>query len=260
MGFLDDMADITRCGHQSKLMNLYTNEEIAKRKLIFSSDKCKKFHVGKKLNKCEPIYVDNWMVTKDLEDKYCGSVEIQETDSYIYLGEILTPSASNKLNISAKISKCIGKQNDILYILKNTYYGDHYFDIAKLLRNSMFVSVLIGNCEVWPRTNLSDIKRLESSDNCLMSKIMESSRKSSYVLMLLEGGLWPIHVIMKSRRILYLQSILQKEESALVKQVFLKQCESAIRQDWVNIVLNDLQDLDIHLSFHDIKEMSKYKF
>ena len=153
MGFLDDMADITICGHQTKIMNLYTNEEIGKRKLIFSSDKCKKFHVGNRDRKCEKIYVDKWEVTEGLQDKFSGAVEIQETESYIYLGEILTPTASNTLNISAKIAKCIGKRNDILFILHNTYYGDNFFEIAKRLRNSMFLSVLVGSCEIWPKLN-----------------------------------------------------------------------------------------------------------
>ena len=48
MGFLDDMADITVCGRPTELMCNYTNEEIGKRKLQFSSDKCKRFHIGKK--------------------------------------------------------------------------------------------------------------------------------------------------------------------------------------------------------------------
>ena len=133
MGFLDDMADISVCGLQTKAMCQYTNEEIGKRKLQFSTDKCKRFHLGKKVNKCEPIHIDNWEVTENREDKFAGLEEIKETDSYTYLGEILTPNCSNKLNIASKISKCIGKRSDILYILNNTYYGDHFFKVAKLL-------------------------------------------------------------------------------------------------------------------------------
>ena len=257
MGFLDDMADITVCGLKTKLMTQYTNEEVAKRKLQFSSDKCRKFHVGKKYNNCEQIKIDQWEVTDNLQDKFSGSVQIQETNSYIYLGEILTPSGSNKMNIASKISKCIGKRNDILFILNNTYYGDQYFNIAKLLRNSMFLSVLTGNCEVWPRINLSDIKLLESADNTLMYKILESPSKSSYVLMLLEGGLWPVPVIVKSRRLGYLHNLLNKEDGSLSKLVFQKTRDSPIKQDWINLVLKDLKDLNICLSFEEIEQMSK---
>ena len=78
--------------------------------------------------------------------------------------------------------------------------------------------------------------------------------------MLLEGGLWPIRVILKSQRVMYLQCILQKEDTALVKQIFQKQCEFSLRQDWVNTVSKDLEDLNLNLSFKDIADMSKYKF
>ena len=53
------MADGTICGTQTKLMNSYTIEEIAKRKLQFSSVKYKRFNIDKKPNICEPIQVNN---------------------------------------------------------------------------------------------------------------------------------------------------------------------------------------------------------
>ena len=60
-GFLDDLLDITYCGLHTQQMNNYTNEEISKRKMHFSLDKCKRMHIGK-YKKCANIEIDNWEV------------------------------------------------------------------------------------------------------------------------------------------------------------------------------------------------------
>ena len=177
-GFLDDILDITYFGLQSQQMNFYTNEEISKRKLHFSVDKCKRMHIGKN-QKCKNIEIDHWKVENReenlityQEDSYQGKLPIESTDKHLYLGEIICKSLTNKDNISSKISKCQGIKNDISFILNNILYGDHFYDIVKLLRNSMFLSVLLGNSEVWPFVTKNDMNRLESCDKNFLAHIM----------------------------------------------------------------------------------------
>ena len=82
-----------------------------------------------------------------------------------------------------------------------------------------------------------------------------------YCLKLLEGGILPIRFIIISERLGYLQVILKKENSSLVKQVLQKQLdEPHIKQDWIFQALDDLKQLELTLSFEDISQMSKYKF
>ena len=237
IGFLDDILDITYCGLHTKQMNIYTNEEISKRKLRFSVDKCKRMHIGK-YEKCKEIEIDYWKINNKeenfktyQEDSYQGKIQIKSTDKYLYLGEIICKSLTNKENISSKIAKCQGIKNDINFILNNIFYGDHFYDIMKLLRNSMFLSVLLGNCEVWPFVTKNDIKRLESCDRNFLANVMEVSTKGSYILMLLEGGLIPIRYLIISRRLNYLQNLLKSDNSCLAKQVLNKQSDKPYKQD-----------------------------
>ena len=124
----------------------------------------------------------------------------------------------------------------------------------------MFLSVLLGNCEVWPLVTKNDIKRLESCDNQFLSQIMGVSSKGSYILMMLEGALIPIRYIIITRRLNYLHSILKSENSSMNKQVMIKQVENPSRQDWISQVYSNLNEFQINLSLDEIEKLSKYKF
>ena len=75
----------------------------------------------------------------------------------------------------SKINKCQGVINDITFILNSSYYGDHFFEIVKLLRSSMFLSVLTSQCEIWPKLTKRDLQRLESCDNRYLNATLGSS-------------------------------------------------------------------------------------
>ena len=47
LSFVDDIADVTKCGKSAKDMNEFTSIEISKRKLQLATDKCQKMHVGR---------------------------------------------------------------------------------------------------------------------------------------------------------------------------------------------------------------------
>ena len=204
MVFLDDILDISKCGRHTKEIHEFTNNELTKRKFQMSIDKCKRMHFGKQVSKCEDLFIDKWSVKcEDIDldifqrDTYEGKILISDTDSYQYLGEWITNSGSNKLNIDSKINKCQGVINDITFILNSSYYGDHFFEIVKLLRSSMFLSVLTSQCEIWPKLTKRDLQRLESCDNRYLNATLGSS--SSYCLKLLEGGILPIRFIIISK-------------------------------------------------------------
>ena len=58
----------------------------------------------------------------------------------------------------------------------------------------------------------------------------------------------------------FLKYILHQEPDSLILKVFQLQIENPKRGDWASSCIQNLKDLDIHLSFFEIKEMSQYKF
>ena len=110
LGYVDDILDITKCGEDTKHMNEYTTQEVNKRKLQLSWDKCARMHIGKKKKgtaiKCKDIFIDQWKesTTKcdgeiKVEDVYVGKAKIKDVDEYEYLGNVITADGKNDRNI-----------------------------------------------------------------------------------------------------------------------------------------------------------------
>ena len=65
---------------------------------------------------------------------------------------------------------------------------------------------------------------------------------------------------MKTRRLLFFQYILQEEENALIIKFLISQINKPLARDWWNSALDDMEELNINLTLHEIKVMSKKAF
>ena len=54
-------------------------------------------------------------------------------------------------------------------ILENMSLGKHYFKIAFLLRENLFLNGILYNSEVWPQITQQDLKTLAHIDQYLLS-------------------------------------------------------------------------------------------
>ena len=160
----------------------------------------------------------------------------------------------------SKVAKGKAAVRDILQILEGVYFGEHYFEALKLLRESMLVSVLTNNLEVSFNLSVKDLQLLSDVDYQLLRSAFQTSAKSSRVLFLLELGICSIDFILKKKRVLYLFHLLTVGGTPLVKQVFNQQLEKQTVGDWTQTVKNDLKVLNINLSFSQIASLSKQKF
>ena len=175
---MDDVFDVTKCGSNTVEMNEYTREEMNKRKVQFSVDKCARMHIEKKKKssdereKCEDVFVDKWEVVINengiLEDKYVGLVKIKKVEEYEYLGNIITSNGSHSKTIKKRISKGYAIVRDIKEILEGTYFGPFYTEVLILLRNSMLISVLLYDLEVCDFISKTDLKLLNNVDLALL--------------------------------------------------------------------------------------------
>ena len=112
-------------------------------------------------------------------------------------------------------------------ILEGVHFGQHYFQAAKMLTNSMIISVLTHNCEVLYNVTQKDIQIAESFDHQLIRKICHLSR-ASVSIMMLEMGLWPLRFVIKIC-LLYLHHILTRDENSLIRQALEQLLISPVR-------------------------------
>ena len=269
MGFVDDILDINRCGKETVLMNNYTREEMNKRKLQLSYDKCARMHIkgrGEKEDKvkCEKIVIDKWKIEKEKKeekieqkDVYEGAIPIKSVDEYVYLGDTVRSDGKSKENVKQRINKGQGIVRDIIQIIEGMYLGPFFVETLKQLRTSMLISVITHNLEVSPNLTRNDIKALEDLDLSLIRKAMCLSSKSSQHILYLEFGILSVEYILKKKRIMFYQHLLQCDDPSLSKEILCEQIKNPKAGDWFKTVSKDLKDINLHLNPTEITSFSK---
>jgi hypothetical protein len=76
-----------------------------------------------------------------------------------------------------------------------TSFGEHYFEMAVTLRESMLVNGILTNCDVWYWLTDTDVGHLEEVDS------LGSTINMPYRSLLARNGLPTNFVIKKSRRL-----------------------------------------------------------
>ena len=79
-------------------------------------------------------------------------------------------------------------------------------------------------------------------------------------MLYLETSQVPIKSVIIVRRLLYLQTILQRHESELTRQIYDAMKEEPLKDDWIHLVNKDMVDINLNLSDDQISKLSKREF
>ena len=269
LSMVDDLLCISSCGIKSVLMNSFIKSKSNMKKLQFGEKKCHKIHVGCDHSICPSLSIDKWKVKNikqmdisksTLEDIYDGDHEIEDSYEEKYLGDVISKSGKNAKNIEARAKKGLGIMKQILSILEELCFGKHFFTVFKILRESLFLNSILLNSEVWYNMKKTDIEELEKVDNILLKKVLEVPSSTPTAILHLELGTVPIRFILKTRRLMFLHYVLQEDENSLLYKFLMAQIETPKEGDWWLSVLQDINDLKLEVTLHEIKNMTKETF
>ena len=76
----------------------------------------------------------------------------------------------------------------------------------------------------------------------------------------MELGCLPYKELVQKRRLLFLQYILNEDPDSIVAKFLKTQTMNPTKKDWVSTVKKDLENLDLNVTFEDIKVMKKSSF
>ena len=111
----------------------------------------------------------------------------------------------------------------MIQMLEKKLGGHFHFKIAIILRNSLLISSMLSNSEVWYSLTKKDTDLVEQIDEMWMRNLFECSRNVAKDLLYLELRVVPISFIIKARKQMYLHHILhQPEDSLLYRFLFPK--------------------------------------
>ena len=252
LGFVDDLCGISKCGNQSLSQNSFINTQIELKKLRFhtadakGNSKCHKLHIGRQKRDCPALKVHG--------------TKMQEVKDDRYLGDILSYDGKNTKNIRDRIAKGIGIIANLFNLLDTISFGQFYFEIAVLLRNSMLINGTLTNAEVWYNFSKNEIQEIEQLDHIFFAKLLGVPRTTPSEAYYLELGVLPVVAILKGRRVNYLHSILRRDPKSMLYKFFITQWNNPTNGDWSLQVKEDLEDLEINCSFDFIKSKSTDTF
>ena len=252
LAMIDDLLGIAPCGLESLALNTFINTQIEMKKLKFHTPgpegrtKCHKIHVGKKNEFCPSLLVHNTVMPA--------------VNSDTYLGDIICGDSTNKKNIANRVAKGHGRIAQIISIVEKISFGKHYFRIALLLRNTMFLSAILNNSEVWYRLTDVEISELETLDKTLLKRIFSVPNTTPSTALYLETGCMRIRTIIKARRANYLHYLTQLSEEEMLSKFFYCQWYEGAKDDWTTQVKSDLAELGLPSNLATIRSKSTFSW
>ena len=114
-------------------------------------------HIGEANDICPDLYIDRWKVNTieeieaneyKLVDELGEVYKIDKTEEEKYLGDVITSNGKNDTNIKKRTERGMGIITQIISILEEICFGPFFFEVALLLRNSLFISSILINSEV----------------------------------------------------------------------------------------------------------------
>ena len=141
-----------------------------------------------------------------------------------------------------------------------TRLGKHFFKIALLLRDSLLLSSVIYNIEIWYNVSDKDILELSPLDSILFSKLFRVPQKIGKEAYYLETGSLNIETILKVRRVIYYHNLVNRDINQTIYSFFLSQLMDSCRGDWVKQAHKDFEDFNISYTFSYLQNVSVFSF
>ena len=147
-------------------------------------------HIGNNTGICPELQVHGTVMQNIYHDKY--------------LGDIVSLDGSNDQNISSRVAKGLGIVTQLMNMLEKVTLGKHYFKIAMLFRESIFLNGILTNASSWHGLSPTHISQLESVDKLLIRQILNTPMSTPVEVLFLELGIVSIGTIIKAARVNYL--------------------------------------------------------
>ena len=232
LGMVDDILSIQKCSSKALEANAVINAFVESKKLTLSSSKCKRIHVSRKKESND-----------NCPDLKVHEADMEDTNQEKYLGDTVNFSGKIRATIEERRNKAVAIVAEILAILEDIPLGKYKMEIGLKLRQAMLLNGVLYNSEAWHGVTDSDIKLLETIDEHLLRSLVNGHAKTPIEFLYLEAGAVPIRFLLSSRRMIYLQTILKRDEGELIRKIYKAQARNPTPGDFVELVKTDFNKI-----------------
>jgi hypothetical protein len=265
LGQVDDLIGVAEAGYKSDQLNAFVNAKTADKDLQFGHNKCKTMLIskGKHQSYHKPkLTVDPWELNHEedgnIREEFKGKVPIEEENSLMYLGYMLSNKGSNMENITHKRNKVIGTQKQILKLIEPL--GPYTFESAFIYIQSLIRNSILYGAEAMYIVKETDYRALEMIEESVMKKVFQTKKTCPRHLLYLEAGVVPARYQVERQILNFLKYILQQDQNSMICRMFWAMKENPTRGDWASFAISLIQKYNLNLSLTDIKNMKTNLF
>ena len=205
------------------------------------------------------------MLVNGSKEDYVPTLEINnhKMESYEtleYLGDIFNKCGNNNDLIESRVRKGKGCSVNIMSMCKDITLGIHALETLILLYKSIFLPVVLYNCEAWSNLTKNDIQRLSTVQVGFLKRCLHAPKSTSNCIIYLEMGIIPIEYEIQKRQFSFLHHILTLENSDPVKQVYIQQTQYKLEKNWGNSMKELREKYEINESDEEITKLNKDKW
>jgi hypothetical protein len=246
---VDDIITASKCGSTAIALNTAVNTFIEQKKLKLSEEKCSQIHIGNKQSKLNCP-----------QHKVHGN-PMKESNQEKYLGDFITNNANSKATIEGRKSRGYAILSRISALLRDIPLGRRRTRIGLELRSAWFINGCFFNSEVWSGFSDNDLKDLEIIDHKIMRLIIGAQAKVPTEMLYLETAQLEIKYVITIRRLMYLYTLVTREEDELTNKIYQSMKANPLKGDWIHLVNEDLKLINMPVEIESsIKQMSKKDF
>ena len=243
LGFIDDVAGISECNHNSVILNAVVNAKVESKKLQFNLKKCVNMHIGPNKENCPKLKMHD--------------TEMPSTETQRYLGDTISSTGFNSVNIKERCKTGHSAISQIKSMLSDVNFGRFTVQTGLMFRDSIFLSKMLLNSEVWHSVTKLQVEDLEIVDKILLRNILNAHSKTGLEWIYADCGKLNMKALIQIRRLMYLWHILSRDKTELINRVYTTQTNCNNTGDWVRLVAADKSELGIRLTDEEIQGVSK---
>ena len=159
--------------------------------------------------------------------------------------------------VFSSVSPLMGQ---IFALLSDLPLGSLRLQLGLELRQSWLLNGILFNSEVWHSVDGKDIEQFVEIDKYLLRGLTEAHAKTPVEHLYLETAAFPVPFIISARRMIYLQTILQRSDDELSKRVYTCQKNNPSPGDWCTLVRGDFEAIGVQINEEQIASMSPPNF
>ena len=137
-------------------------------------------------------------------------------------------------------------------MLRDIPLGNRRTEVGLELSKSWFLNDCLFNSEVWGSINEANLKDLNIIDHNIPKAIIGAQDKVPVEILYLETSQLPLSHVISVRRILYWHTLLQRHKEELTSQVYYAMKQSPLRCDWINLLKDDLEKVNLTLEDEEL--------